>query len=233
MKQLRIVHSGDWCLHLLLHTPSGVVLVRNEWMTFWTLTANIPPQCSALLVKTWWVCHVAGCWYCQSLIVNWLLCLLEMHVLISLEVIFLVSGLETSLWVGFVSGCIHLCRYGWEYRQRQAAAGLSHGPPQGNRRLSLIAHCTTLSCCSCVIFISSVVAIWWVNWNEKNVRLCSEEFWWKSLGYTCSPIWFCVAIELLCCRPDGLELTTDWVSWSVCRFWCFRRTLKTIPFTQY
>jgi len=25
----------------------------------------------------------------------------------------------------------------------------------------------------------------------------------------------------LCCRPDGLELTTDWVSRSVCRFWCF------------
>jgi len=25
----------------------------------------------------------------------------------------------------------------------------------------------------------------------------------------------------LCCGPDGLELTTDWVSWSVCRFWCF------------
>jgi len=27
--------------------------------------------------------------------------------------------------------------------------------------------------------------------------------------------------SFLCCRPDGLELTTDWVSWSVCRFWCF------------
>jgi len=25
----------------------------------------------------------------------------------------------------------------------------------------------------------------------------------------------------LCCRPDGLELTTDWVSQSVCWFWCF------------
>jgi len=25
----------------------------------------------------------------------------------------------------------------------------------------------------------------------------------------------------LCCRPDGLELTTDWVSLSACQFWCF------------
>ena len=24
-----------------------------------------------------------------------------------------------------------------------------------------------------------------------------------------------------CCGPDGLELTTDWFSRSVCRFWCF------------
>jgi len=23
----------------------------------------------------------------------------------------------------------------------------------------------------------------------------------------------------LCGRPDGLELTTDWVSWFVCQFW--------------
>ena len=25
----------------------------------------------------------------------------------------------------------------------------------------------------------------------------------------------------LCCGPDGLELTTDWVSGCFCRFWCF------------
>ena len=25
----------------------------------------------------------------------------------------------------------------------------------------------------------------------------------------------------LCCGSDGLELTTDWLPWSVCRFWCF------------
>jgi len=36
----------------------------------------------------------------------------------------------------------------------------------------------------------------------------------------------------LCCRPDGLELTTDWVSRSVCRFWCFRLTVKTMLFAR-
>ena len=32
---------------------------------------------------------------------------------------------------------------------------------------------------------------------------------------------------------DGLELTTDWVSGSFCRFWCFRRIFKTILFARY
>jgi len=36
----------------------------------------------------------------------------------------------------------------------------------------------------------------------------------------------------LCCRPDGLELTTDWVSRSV-GFDVFRRTVKTILFARY
>ena len=37
----------------------------------------------------------------------------------------------------------------------------------------------------------------------------------------------------LCCGPDGLKLTADWVLWSVCQFRCFRCTLMTILFARY
>jgi len=40
-------------------------------------------------------------------------------------------------------------------------------------------------------------------------------------SFQCSHQFSICCKHLSICRPDGLELTTDWVSRSVCQFWCF------------
>jgi len=50
------------------------------------------------------------------------------------------------------------------------------------------------------------------TWTQDSANDASADYTALSADY----IW---PSGFLCGRPDGLELTTDWVSWSVFQFW--------------